>query len=143
MNFIKKQSANKKPIVKATVLPIFILTPEYKHIICENSYLGKKGYTIPKSVISKEDDEIIRKELLVKPFIPGGFGAPTVSTDEIAFPVYRESSQKIYLPRFFGLARYGIPMKNCEIEKGEDIDVTFTKPLRDYQDKIVKIYMKY
>ena len=28
---------------------------EYKSIIIEKGYLGKKGYTIPKSCLSKED----------------------------------------------------------------------------------------
>ena len=27
-----------------------------------------------------------------------------------SFPVYRESGKKIYIPRFYGIDRYGVPI---------------------------------
>ena len=39
---------------------------EYKSIIIEKGYLGKKGYTIPKSCLSKEDYDFLKKDLLLK-----------------------------------------------------------------------------
>jgi len=59
-----------------------------------------------------------------------------------AFPVYRENENKIYLPRFYGVNRYGLPDRS-DIHSGKNIDIEFVKPLRDYQDKIVDVYMKY
>jgi len=119
----------------------FQLTDEYKSLVCSQSYLGKKGYTILKTALSKEDEKCIRDELLVKPFVKCSYGTPN-ATNDVAFPVYRESNQKIYIPRFYGIHRYGLPIKS-EISSGETISVEFTKPLRDYQDSIIDIYMKH
>jgi superfamily II DNA or RNA helicase len=66
----------------------------------------------------------------------------TGDTGETSFPIYRENTAKIYLPRFYGVERYGLPEK-CELEEGEDIDIAFVKELRDYQTKIIQVYMDY
>jgi len=113
---------------------------DYKEKICKNSYLGKKGYTIPKNILEKEDEEFLRKDLFVKPVIQGINYGP--STESTAFPVFRENTNKIYIPRFYGIERYGIPERS-EINCGDDIDVDFTKPLRDYQEKVVDSYVNY
>jgi hypothetical protein len=118
------------------------ISDEYKTLISSHSYLGSRGYTIPKELITKEDEEFLRRDLFVKPvtFGPaaGGAGGP----GESAYPVYRESSKKMYLPRFYGISRYGLPGES-KIEPGDDISVQFTKPLRDYQDKIIGKYIDY
>ena len=130
-----------KPNKKKETKPTFTLTDEYKTQIRTSSYLGKKGYTIPKSLILKEDEEYLRKELFVKPEVIGAnFGNP--SDEENAFPVFRENANKFYLPRFYGIHRYGLPSRS-EIAQGADINVTFSKSLRDYQEKIIGVYTKY
>ena len=130
-----------KPNKKKETKPTFTLTNEYKTQICSASYLGKKGYTIPKSLLLKEDEEYLRKELFVKPEVIGAnFGNP--SDEESAFPVFRENANKFYLPRFYGINRYGLPSRS-EIAQGADINVTFSKSLRDYQEKIIGVYTKY
>jgi superfamily II DNA or RNA helicase len=135
---------SKKKIVKVPPKkdePL-LLTAEYKNTICSQSYLGKKGYTIPLSLLSKEDYEYLHKDLYVKPVVMGvQYGAAT-GEESNAFHVYRESPNKIYIPRFYGVERYGLPSKS-EICGGDDIAVEFTKPLRDYQEEIIDIYMKY
>ena len=140
---MKSNRFYKKPAVKpktTTVTSIFTLTDQYKETIRSSSYLGKKGYTIPKSSLSKEDDELLRKELFVKPEVFGpNFGA---AAGEQAFPVFRESSNKLYIPRFYGIGRYGLPDKS-DIQEGDDIDVTFPKELRDYQEEIIAVYMNH
>jgi superfamily II DNA or RNA helicase len=140
----KKFFTNKKNASKA-VSPKnkdFTLTDEYKTLICSQSYLGKKGYTIPKNSLVKEDEEFLRKDLFVKPMIFGAnFGGKGIDDSSI-FPVFRENANKIYLPRFYGIQRYGLPPRS-EIGKGEDINVEFTKPLRDYQEKIISVYTNY
>ncbi len=117
-----------------------MLTEEYKNLISNASYLGKKGYTIPKALLLKEDEEYLRKELFVKPEVIGANFGP--SDENSAFPVFRENANKFYLPRFYGVQRYGLPPRS-EITEGSNINVTFTKPLRDYQEKIIGIYTKY
>jgi superfamily II DNA or RNA helicase len=115
----------------------FILTDEYKTNIRNLSYLGKKGYTIPKSILDKRDEDELRKELFVKPILFG----PT-QVDMSAFPVFRENANKYYLPRFYGIQRYGLPSKS-EIQKGDDISIEFVKTIRDYQNDIIDVYMKH
>lgn len=134
--FFFKKTAPKKPPQP----PIYEPSDEYKTIICNNSYLGKKGYTIPKSFLEKEDEELLRSDLLVKPEVHGAnYGAASEVTP---FPVFRENTNKIYLPRFYGIQRYGVPNRS-EIQLGDDINVMFDKPLRDYQNKVIDFYLNY
>jgi len=119
-----------------------VLTGDYKERVRQSSYLGKKGYTIKKETLSKEDVEFLHADLFVKPETFGPkYGKPG-EQDEVAFPVYKENEKKIYVPRFYGIQRYGLPDQS-EISTGESISVDFVKPLRDYQDKIVDVYMKH
>jgi superfamily II DNA or RNA helicase len=99
-------------------------------------YLGKKGYTIFKSELNKEEEQKILKDLTVKPFIPKSIIPAT------KFPVYRESTKKYYVPRFYGIEKYGNP-KRVEISTGDKININFKGKLRDYQDNIVDKYVKY
>jgi len=119
----------------------FKLTQEYILSVNSKSYLGKKGYTIPKSALSSIDLEFLRKELFVKPIVPGVNYNPQ-SDDANAFPVFRENANKMYLPRFYGIERYGVVSKT-EISEGDNIDLQFAKQLRDVQTKIVDVYMKH
>ena len=101
-----------------------------------NSYLGEKGYTILKDDLGVKDQQFIREQLSVRPFIPKSPIQPE------AFPVYRESQKKFYIPRYFGLETYGIH-DNVRINDGDDINVEFKGDLRDYQNIIVDKYVNY
>ena len=126
---------------KVQTTPKIELSEIYKEEIRNQAYLGKKGYTIPKSCISKEDLDELYEMLNVKPIIPGiSYGGATAN--EGSFPVYRENTNKIYIPRFFGIERYGLPNKS-EITQGDNISLEFPKSLRDYQEKIIDVYMKH
>jgi superfamily II DNA or RNA helicase len=111
---------------------------EYKAKVCAASHIGTKGYTIPKSVLTVQDLAFLKKDLFLKPQTSGPSFGPALDD---AFPVYRENEKKIYIPRFYGIERYGTPERS-EIAPGMDIDVAFTKELRDYQNNIVSIYEK-
>ena len=130
--YIRKRQPPKPKVTEVKI------TDDYKEIVRKSAYLGKKGYTIPKSAISKEDEEILRDELYVKPFV---FGA-NQNTDVGAFHVFRENANKFYIPRFYGIKRYGLPDKS-EIEEGDDIDVEFTQTVRDYQKNVISVYMNH
>jgi hypothetical protein len=67
--FLKKNSFKKKG--KDDEKKIYELSPEYKEIIINQAYLGKKGYTIPKKILEKEDEVFLRKDLFVKPEVNG------------------------------------------------------------------------
>ena len=113
-------------------------TKEVYEKIRQSAYIGAKGYTIPKSALTTEEINFLKEDLFVKPMTFSVVGTPP----ESAFPVYRENSNKMYIPRFYGIERYGLP-DATELEDGEDIFVEFAKPLRDYQDKIIDVYMNY
>ena len=99
------------------------------------TYLGQKGYTIYKNNICVKEQQYIRDELMVRPYMPKAPVQPP------PFPVYRESSSKIYLPRFFGIENYGEP-DSINISDGSDISLEFKGDLRDYQKNIVSTYLK-
>ena len=97
------------------------------------TYLGQKGYSIYKSNISVSEQHWLRDELTVRPYIPKSPIQPP------SFPIYRESQQKIYIPRFFGNETFGSPDEQ-RISNGNEINVEFKGQLRDYQVNIVNIY---
>ena len=53
-----------------------------------DTYLGPKGYTIPKALLSVEQQKKIKGDLTIKPYIPGAPGANNAPT----FPAFRESA---------------------------------------------------
>jgi hypothetical protein len=144
---MNKRFATKKGVTKAIVpkLVPYVPSEEYKRTVCANSYIGKKGYTVPKSILDPLDLEILYKDLYMIPVKMGpAFGSPGAE-DESAFPVYRENTNKIYLPRFYGIERYGFPVlgKEIDLTKVSTIDCTFDKPLRDYQEEIVDTFVSH
>lgn len=97
------------------------------------TYLGEKGYSIYKDNLSIKDQQWLRNELLIKPYIPKSPVQPN------PFPIYLESPKKLYIPRFFGIDNYGEP-DAMKISEGDDIHIKFKGELRDYQTKVVNAY---
>ena len=102
-------------------------------------YLGKKGYTIPKKLISVDDILEIKKTLKVKPNVNQTMMSGTY---DLSFPIYRESNTKLYVPRYFGEEKYGI-LSNVKISPGLDIDLSFQGSLYEYQNNIVSKFVKH
>jgi superfamily II DNA or RNA helicase len=109
--------------------------------ILAHAYLGRQGFTIPKHALSSDELESIRKDLTMTPVIPG---APR-SVIPVSFCCYRENAQKIYVPRFYGISRFGgTPCgKPCDLFPGDDIDIPFCATLRDDQQRIVDVYLNH
>lgn len=101
------------------------------------SYIGKKGYSILKSKLTIDEQKMIRDELNVKPYTPG---SPINVTE--SYPVYLESPKKLYLPRFYGIEKFGMPNDN-KLSDGDPININFKGIPRDYQIKIVDEFFKY
>ena len=91
------------------------------------SYIGKRGYVLIKKYWDSNIIDQIKKELLVQPFQSGDYGEP-----EDPFPVYSENAQKLYIPKYYGLEKFGQPDEN-KLEPGEDIDLIFKGNLRNHQ----------
>lgn len=100
------------------------------------TYLGQKGYTIKKEFMMMEEQNLIKKELMMKPYVPKNSLAKPNS-----FPIYRESHKKLYVPKFYGIKNYGEP-ELSKIGSGQKINIDFKGELRDYQLPIVDAYMK-
>ena len=96
--------------------------------------LGKKGYSVLKSNLTSKEELFIRKELTVKAYLPKSPVQPE------AFPLYRESPKKFYMPRQFGINTFGDFNEN-KLSQGEDINLEFKGDLREYQVNIVNKYM--
>jgi len=121
---------------------VFVPTADYCQRIRAGSYIGRKGYTIPKALLHPDDLKFLYHDLFMVPSKNGPtYGAPG-DQDQQAFPVYRENANKIYLPRFYGMARYGAEVATKDLATPASIACPFTKTLRDYQETIVGCYMK-
>ena len=98
------------------------------------TYLGQKGYSIYKKSLSLKEQEFIRNELNVKPYMPKSPVQPA------PYPIYRESSKKFYVPRYFGINTFGEPNES-RISNGVPITLKFNGELREKQSIIVKKYI--
>ena len=98
--------------------------------------LSKQGYSILKSDENSEIIKQCKKDLTVKPSINTDFGAQAKP-----FPVYRESVNRIYLPRHYGQKNYGKPDTTIWSES-ENINLKFNGELRSIQKPIVENFIK-
>jgi hypothetical protein len=101
-----------------------------------NTYIGQKGYTILKKELNDQQVSLIKKELMVRPYIPGS----PVNNNVKTFPAYRESVQKYYLPRYFGEEHFGAA-KEMKLSEGDNISVAFNGELREHQWGPVNSYL--
>lgn len=102
-----------------------------------NTSLGNKGYSVLKSDITEKEQAWLKDALTVKPATMGAFVA---NANPLTFPIYRESSKKIYMPRYFGEKEMGLAKEN-KIPPGEDIQVEFRGSLRDVQKPVVESFL--
>uniref|UniRef100_A0A6C0B075 Helicase ATP-binding domain-containing protein n=1 Tax=viral metagenome TaxID=1070528 RepID=A0A6C0B075_9ZZZZ len=104
--------------------------------------IGPLGYSITLKTIPAHFVENIRSELTVKPLENPNFSFG----ENTAYPVYRISKNKIYLPRFYGTENYKKP-KKVTIPEPESINLEFNGTLRDIQqqtiDATLKAYTEY
>ena len=95
----------------------------------QQSYIGKKGYTLYKDSLALSDLTRIRNELTVKPYVPKSM------VEAKAFPLYREAPKKIYVPRHYGEDNYGsVPDEFIKLPRGDPIEdkyCEFAGSLRD------------
>ena len=104
-------------------------------------YVSSTGYCVLKSDLPVGMEKLIKKELTIKPFSLTSITNKFVHT-ETSYPVYRESATKLYLPIYYGLAKFGNP-SDTRISIGEDICVPFNGSLRDYQEPVINKTLEY
>ena len=99
--------------------------------------LSNNGYKITKSEYDTKLIKEIKDELSVKPFTYN----KGQNNEMGRFCVYMESPKKLYLPRFYGMKKFGVP-NITTINDGEDVDINFNGNLRPEQQPIEDIYLK-
>ncbi len=152
--FVKKvprSSATQEPKTKKVVITKTtkkVITGNAKSIIKvggdpikteKDTVLGTKGYSINKSEFTEEEVIKLKDELVAKPHTQGGFSA---STAVKKFPIYRESTTRLYMPRYFGEAKFGIA-KRMKVPEGVEITVPFQGSLRTNQVPVVETYINH
>ena len=98
--------------------------------------IGHIGYTLKLSTLPSHFLENIRQELYVKPL-----ENPNFPTNESAYPVFRINKSKRYIPRYYGIEKYGQPLKNT-LPPGESIDLEFVGTIRPIQQETIDATLK-
>jgi len=101
-----------------------------------NRYISKRGYIIRKSSLSSKELNDIKNELTVKPFVNSDYGK-----EEEPFKLYMENETKIYLPKRYGINKFGPPQLN-ELPPGDDINIDFNLTLKREQVSPAEITIK-
>ena len=102
------------------------------------SILSKNGYKIKKKSLTPKSLKSLKDDLNVKPFVYNDYSN---SCTEGRFSVYLESPNSIYIPKFYGINKYG-PAKKINIYEGDDINIEFAGGLREEQYPIEQLYLK-
>lgn len=98
-------------------------------------YLSSKGFAIDKENLTVNQIKQIKKDMTMIPA-----SNPSNMQKPKSFPIYRESTKKMYLPRFYGFKNFGIPEKSS-ISEGNKINLEFSGSLREYQNEIVNTFL--
>jgi superfamily II DNA or RNA helicase len=101
-------------------------------------YLSKKGYVIRKDTISNEEIVILKKELRATPLQNDKY--TTFNQKDTSFPIYIETKNKLYIPKIYGIKKYGLPEKKLlnYIGKKWDTDIEFKGKLFPIQEEAVQ-----
>jgi superfamily II DNA or RNA helicase len=104
--------------------------------IANASALTERGYGISKEVLGERDLKALKDELTVTPN-----NTMVKDTKSLSFKVYQESNKKIYVPKHYGLKKYGVPA-DIRVPEGDDIAIKFRGSLRDEQLDPVNAFVK-
>lgn len=101
--------------------------------------LSSQGYAIYKSRITPVELEIIKNELTITPFVVPGYGS---DEDITPYKLFKENTEKIYVPRHYGHAKYGIP-ERIKLAEPDAINIGFSveRTMRPYQTTIIDTYL--
>jgi superfamily II DNA or RNA helicase len=93
------------------------------------SYLSKHGYVLKKSMLTLSNLCRLKEELVARPTVDEKYTSdPTLSY----FPIYIETISKIYIPRWYGIKKFG-NTKFLDDYTGSDTTFNFVGNLRDSQ----------
>jgi superfamily II DNA or RNA helicase len=104
------------------------------------TYLDNNGYCIKISSISKE---LLNKTINELTVIPHKIGITKEELQKLKFKLYLFDNKKEYIivPKYYGISRFGNPV-NTNYD-AEEIDISFTKELREKQKVLCDNSIKY
>jgi superfamily II DNA or RNA helicase len=99
--------------------------------------LTSKGYAIKKSCVNETQIQELRSELTMSPKTLDKF-----QKDINNFPIYAESKTRFYVPRHWGIKKFGEPDANI-VSEGLVLPetISFNGAPRDYQKDIIDIFI--
>jgi superfamily II DNA or RNA helicase/intein/homing endonuclease len=107
--------------------------------VVPGSYLSKRGYVLRKDSLSAEELSTLKKELKGTPLQDEKY--TFANSVDPTFPLYIETKNKMYIPKMYGLSRYGVPEKLLDNFMGLpwNQDIQFTGELYENQIEPVNI----
>ena len=102
--------------------------------------LTAKGYAVKKSYLTEIQIQGLRSELTVAPKVLDKF-----QKDIQTFPIYAESKTRYYVPRHWGLKKFGEPEANIVsdgLELPDSIVFSNKFPPHDFQKEIIEAFVK-
>ena len=103
----------------------------------DKTFISERGYGLLKSEYDYKHINAIREELTVSPKTMGSFGMQNITK----YKIYTESSKKLYLPKYYGLTKFGKP-DVYKLNEGKDINIKFNGELRENQLKPVEKFLE-
>jgi hypothetical protein len=106
----------------------------------KNKLITHKGYAIRKSFLSEKQIELIEKHCIVEPKSDDRFGG---KKEDNKFKIYKESTERYYLPREWALQHFGEPDENL-LSEGFDLSddaAKFVGTPYEYQTNIINMYL--
>ena len=103
--------------------------------------ISSNGYAIYKNKFSNDIINIIKSDLTIKPFVCPGYGD---AEDITPYKLFKENTDKIYVPYYYGFNNYGIPDVN-KVSVPITINIKFADmhKMRPYQEDIINTYLKH
>lgn len=123
------------------IKPCNLNEDEFK-LLQKNTFIGKKQYGILMDALPKTELLFLKQHLHL---IPDIYSPYPINKDKIGIPIYRENKSAIYIPKEFGLKRYGQPNQNLLTiaDKTEKINLQFTWELREYQKAVFDAFINH
>jgi superfamily II DNA or RNA helicase len=112
-----------------------------KNKIQPNKILSRRGYSLKKTFLDSKQLKELKKELSVSPISNFNCGGGMPMTQ--SFKIYKESEQRIYIPKMYGLNKYGDPdINKIKDSTGDDISIDFKGDMRDKQKPVINDFLK-
>lgn len=105
-------------------------------------YLSKRGFVLKKNELDDSEIKELKKILVARPLTDSKF-IVNVKNDP-SFPIYIETKNKLYIPKMYGIEKYGDPKLYLPnyIGKSWENEIVFKGTLLDRQIEPVNILLK-